>query len=323
MNPAALPTIPIEAGVTVVIPAFNYARYLEHAVRSAYAQGYRPLEVLVVDDGSTDATPDVVHGLEREFPTLRCIRQVNAGLSAARNTGIQNARHPYVAFLDADDEWHPEMLETVMREFAAQPPSTPAMACNSYRIDSAGNPIGEKKVVPRGDRYFTAGDILLKTRFMPSSVVARHSAFETAGLFDTALRSSEDRDMWVRLAAAGPIRYLDTPLVRIRKHDSNMSRNADRMRQAIRRVREKARASGVVRGSRAGFWLRFRAVEHFSGAWMYWDEGRRAKALLHSILSLLVWPLPLDHEDLHEPCFFRARAALRFLLQAPFRKRHG
>ena len=308
-------------GVTVIIPAYNYAQYLERAVRSAFAQGLRPIEVLIIDDGSTDQTPALCAQLQREFPALRCIRQDNAGLSAARNTGIRNATHPFVAFLDADDEWLPEMLETVMADFEKQPPATPAAACNCYRVDPSGLPIGEKNTHPRGDRFFTAADILLKTRFMPSCAVGRRSCFEPAGLlFDTTLRSSEDRDMWIRLAAAAPIRYLDRPLVRIRRHGSNMSRNADRMREARRRVRQKAFRNRVVPRFRAGFWLRVLAVDHFSGAWMYWDEGRCLRAIRHALLSLVLWPLPLDHRDLHEPPFFRLRAAGRFLLLGPFRR---
>jgi hypothetical protein len=81
----------------------------------------------------------------------------------------------------------------------------------------------------------------------------------------------------------------------------------------MRRVRQKAYRAGVVPRSRVGFWLRVRAVDHFQAGWMYWDEGRIARALLHAVASLLVWPFPLDYCDLHEPPFFRLRAALRFL----------
>lgn len=308
-------------GVTVIIPAYNYARYLERAVRSAFAQGFGPLEVLIIDDGSTDETPELSRQLAREFPALRCIRQENAGLSAARNTGIRNASQPFVAFLDADDEWLPEMLENVMAELGRLTAATPVVACNSYRIDPSGAPIGEKRTAARGDRFFSAADILMKTRFMPSSTVARRSAFDSAGFFDTGLRSSEDRDMWIRLATGSPIRYVDRALVRIRRHDTNMSHNADRMRGAMRRVREKAFRNRVIPRFRVDIWLRVLAVDHFSGAWMYWDERRGLRALLHSILSLLLWPLPLDHRDLHEPPFFRLRAAARFLLRGTFRKR--
>jgi hypothetical protein len=127
--------------------------------------------------------------------------------------------------------------------------------------------------------------------------------------------------MWIRLASQGPIRYLDRLLVRIRRHDRNMSRNTDRMRGAMGRVRQKAFRARVMPHGRAGFWLRVLAIDHFQGAWMYWDEGRPLRALLHAIASLALWPVPLDHRDLHEPPFFRLRAAARFLLQSPFRAR--
>jgi len=316
---AASASLP-DTGVTVVVPAYNYAQYLERAVRSALAQHHQPVEVVIVDDGSTDGTPDLARRLAAESPAVRCIRQENAGLSAARNTGIRAASHPFVAFLDADDEWLPDMLSTAMAAFQKLPASVGIVACNSYRTDPAGEPIGEKRTAPRGDRFFSAGDILAKTRFMPSCVVARRECFITAGGFDTALRSSEDRDMWLRIAARWQVFYIDQALVRIRKHASNMSRHADRMLDAMRRVRRKARQSGLKPDALPGFWLRLRAIEHFQAGWMYWDEGRNGRALYHALASLVAWPLPLDHRDLHEPPLFRLRAAVRFMLYLPFHR---
>jgi len=310
-------------GVSVVIPAYNYARFLGSAVRSAFAQRQRPVQVIVVDDGSTDDTPALCAALQREFPDLLCIRQQNAGLSAARNTGIRSAAHGLIAFLDADDEWHPEMLDTLVSDLLRQTPGTPLVACNCYRIDASGIPIGEKKTLPRGARSYSARDILFKTRFMPSCAIVRRAAFDAAGLFDTSLRSSEDRDMWVRIASLAPVRYVDLPLVRVRKHGSNMSRNSGRMRAAMRTVRRKAIHANVVPLYHIAFWLPLLAVDHFQGGWMYWDEYRPFLAIWHALLSVLLWPFPLDHRDLHEPPFFRIRAAARFILQAPFRIRRA
>jgi glycosyltransferase involved in cell wall biosynthesis len=311
-SPASLPD-PRARGVSVIIPAFNYAQYLEGAVRSALTQTRQPVEVIIVDDGSTDSTPELGANLARDLPGVRYFRQQNAGLSAARNTGIGLASHPFLTFLDCDDEFFPEMIETLMRAFDAQPPDTGLVACATIRVDREGVPIGEKRVRPRGSRGYSAADIVMKTRF-PCCVLARRSCFDSAGLFDTSLRSSEDRDMWIRIGVHQRIYYLDQPLVRIRRHESNMSRNADRMRGAMRRVRHKAFEARVVPCTHAGFWLRVLAIDHFQGAWMYWDEGRRFRALLHATISLVLWPLPLDHHNLHEPPFFRLRAALRFLL---------
>lgn len=323
-SPAPVPSPAPSEGVSVIIPAYNYAQYVERAVRSAVAQEHRPLEVIIVDDGSTDTTPELGARLASEFPEVRYFRQPNAGLSAARNAGIGLASHLFVAFLDADDEWLPGMLPAAMAGFRGEPSTTGLVACNSFRVDSQGAAIGEKRLPPRRDCYYTAVDILMKTRFMPSCVVARRSCFEAAGLFDTELRSSEDRDMWLRIAASGNrIKYLAAPMVRIRKHDSNMSRHAARMVANMRRVRRKARRAGIVARSDAGFWLRLEAIDHFQAGWMYWDERRTGRALLHAAISLAVWPLPLDRRELHEPPFFRLRAAARFLLESAFRKGRG
>ena len=316
-SPASLPA---PRGVSVIIPAYNYAQYLEGAVRSALAQTHQPIEVVIIDDGSTDTTPEVGKRLASQYPGVRYFRQQNAGLSAARNTGIRLASHSFVTFLDSDDEFLPRMIETLMRAFDATQPGTGLIACATIRVDRDGRPIGEKKVRGRGSRSFAAADIVLKTRF-PCCVLAHRSCFDAAGCFDTSLRSSEDRDMWIRIGLHSGIYYVDEPLVRIRRHDSNMSRNTDRMRAAMRRVRRKAFQARVVPATHAAFWLRVLAIDHFQGAWMYWDEGSTARAILHSIASLCLWPFPLDHNDLHEPPFFRLRAAGRFLLCGPLRRR--
>jgi len=315
-------SIPPALGVSVIIPAYNYAQYLEVAVRSALAQTFQPIEVIIVDDGSTDETPQLGTRLARDLPGVRYIRQPNAGLSAARNTGITHAMYPFMTFLDADDELLPHMVETLYRALADQPPDTAIIACSTIRVDRDGLPIGEKRIHRLGNRPFTAADILIKSRF-PCCVLARASCFDSAGLFDTSLRSSEDRDMWIRIGVNHRIFYIDQPLVRIRRHLGNMSRNTVRMRNAVRAVRAKARRARVVPIRNFGFWLRVYAIDHIQGAWMFWDEGNPLRALLHAILSLLIWPLPLDHLDLHEPPFFRLRALGRFILCAPFSSRHG
>jgi glycosyltransferase involved in cell wall biosynthesis len=318
-SPAPL-SEPAPRGVSVIIPAYNYAQYLEGAVRSAFAQTYRPLEVIIVDDGSTDGTPELGQKLARDLPGVRYVRQPNAGLSAARNTGIGLSAFPFVSFLDSDDEFLPNMVETLMAAFENQPPDTGLVACATIRMDRDGRPIGEKNLPPRGSRAYTPADILFKTRF-PCCVVARRSCFDSAGLFDTALRSSEDRDMWIRIGLHHRIYFVDQPLVRIRRHDSNMSRNTGRMREAMRRIRQKAIQTRVVSPIDVGYWLKLHAFDHFQGAWMYWDEGRTLRAIIHILISLALWPLPLDNRDLFEPPLFRIRAAARFILQGPFRKR--
>ena len=101
--------------VSVIIPAYNYADYLAAAIQSVLQQDLPDFELLVIDDGSTDGTAALVAGLTD--PRIRYVHQANAGLSAARNTGIREASHPFVAFLDADDEWLPIHLSSAVSAF--------------------------------------------------------------------------------------------------------------------------------------------------------------------------------------------------------------
>src|SRR5947207_1112090 len=138
----------MSAGVSVVIPAFNYARFLPAAIDSVLRQTFSDFEILVVDDGSTDDTPQVVASFTG--PRIRYIRQENAGLSAARNTGIRNARAPFVAFLDADDEWLPDFLATMLDAFETLGEDFAIVACGAERMDQAGRPRAPQKTALAG-----------------------------------------------------------------------------------------------------------------------------------------------------------------------------
>ena len=301
-------------GVSVIIPAYNYGRFLSDAIDSALAQTYSNFEVIVINDGSTDNTPDVA---ARYGSKIRYLRQDNAGLPAARNSGIKAARHPFVAFLDADDVWEPEMLASAMRCFSELDESVGLIACASVRTDAEGRVIASKRFASFDNCEIKARDLLLKNRFMPSAVVAKRAAFHTCGLFDTSLRSSEDRDMWIRIATKYRVNFHGKTLVRIRKHGSNMSRHADRMKRNMRRVICKAFHSRVVPRANVFFWLRVLAFNFFEVGWMHYDEGAHGKAVFDMLRSMLLWPMFLNPtQRLNEPRFFRARALIRFLLKA-------
>lgn len=301
--------------VSVVIPAFNYGRYLGAAIQSVLSQTFQNFELLVIDDGSTDDTRKILSRFTDS--RLRYVYQFNQGLSAARNTGIANARFDFVAFLDADDLWLPGMLESAVERFSRLSPDYGLVACNSLRINQAGELIDlQLKHRPcSGEQEYRAADILIKSRFMPSTVVVRAEVFQTVGLFDTSLRSSEDRDMWIRIASKYRIHYLSTPLVHIRKHATNMSRNADRMRVNMRRVLAKhSRAVAGLPGNWGGF-LQAYSFHYFEVGWMYYDEGRIPEAIAQMLKSWVAWPLFVaPARNLGQPPLFRLRALARFLL---------
>jgi glycosyltransferase involved in cell wall biosynthesis len=298
--------------VSVVIPAYNYARYLPAAMESVLAQTHLALELIVVDDGSTDDTRDVVAAFTD--PRIRYVRQANAGLSAARNTGIREARFDFIGFLDADDRWEPDLLARVMQRFSQLPPNFAAIATGCARMDGTG------AMLPAGRFHFertgelTARDFCTRNRPLSSSVVVRKSAFTTCGTFDTSLRSSEDRDMWIRITGSGHrFDFIAEPLAVIRRHGANMSSNAPRMKANSRRVLNRAWRSGAVSRLDVPFWLRVLAVHYFQVAWTHFDDGLRARAFRYLATSIVLWPLFLHPGAIREPHLFRLRALANFI----------
>lgn len=278
-------------GVTVVIPAYNYAHFLPAAIDSALGQTYRPVEIIVVDDGSTDHTPEAI---AHYGGRVRPIRQANAGLSAARNTGIRAASHPFIALLDADDRLMPERIERGMEDFERLPSDFGIVACLAERMDHQGGQLPRNPAVRETVGELRAVDILLMTRFSPSTVIARREVFEQCGYFDPELRSSEDRDMWIRGAGKWRVYLQDQRLALIRKHSGNMSSHADRMKFNMGRVIGKAWQSRVAPAYRLDLWLQVQAIYHYQTALIYHGLGRRFRALRDASLGLLYWPLPIS-----------------------------
>ncbi|MGY8656410.1 MAG: glycosyltransferase family 2 protein [Verrucomicrobiia bacterium] len=297
-------------GVSVVIPAYNYAHYLPLAIDSVLQQNYPTFEIIIVDDGSTDNTPQVT---EAYGDRIRVIRKENAGLSAARNTGIKAARYPYVAFLDADDEWMPGLLASMVWHFLKAPEPLDIVACQHLPVDQSGQLLRCKHLIKILPREIEFEDILLKSRFSPSAAIIRRDAFDECGDFDESLRSSEDRDMWLRIAARRRILLLRDMLVLVRNHPDSMSKHTDRMKANMRVVLNKAFNSGAIKQCPPFYRLKVTAFFRFQVAWMYFDEQRRWKALKEMTASLLLWPIFINTDSFNEPALFRVRSLVRFL----------
>jgi glycosyltransferase involved in cell wall biosynthesis len=305
-----LPATAGPAGVSIIIPAYNYARYLPGAIDSALAQTHPHKEVIVVDDGSTDDTPEVIaHYGER----VRGIRQANAGLSAARNTGIQAAQYPYVAFLDADDLLGPAFLAELMESFQKLPEDYGLVACDCLKFRGDGEIIPQKKLKPETAREITTAQLVLRNQFVADAVVARREVLERAGLFDVSLRSTEDRDLWIRVSRLCRLHFLPEALVKVRIHGGSMSTHGARMLESISHVLAKARAEDDGRVP-AACWRMARSFMHYQIAWTHHDAGNRAGAVRHLLKSLLAWPFFGDPHALNENVCFRIRSLRQFLL---------
>ncbi|MBL6764306.1 MAG: glycosyltransferase [Verrucomicrobiae bacterium] len=300
-------------GVSVVIPAYNYARFLPFAVESARSQDYPKFEVIVIDDGSKDDTAEVM----KQFGSpVRYVFQENAGLSAARNSGIREARYDFVCFLDADDELMPGMLRASMGRMAALERDFGMVGCDCVNIDIDGKPLPVTKHAPEKEGEVTVRDILIRTRFSPTGAVCRKEVFETCGGFDTSLKSTEDRDMWIRIATRYRVWHAGRELVHIRKHGENMSNNAARQSANMLVVLNKAYRSGAVPRSDFWFWRRVFAYQRFQSALIYNGIAKPLPAFWQLFRSIVSCPWFGDARYFGYPFLFRLRHFVRFALNA-------
>jgi glycosyltransferase involved in cell wall biosynthesis len=274
--------------VSVVIPAYNAAWCIRRAVDSVLAQSFRDFELIVVDDGSTDDTAAILAGYG---DALRVVSKPNGGLSSARNAGIAAAQGKYVAFLDADDWWLPGKLATQVALMESRPD---LLFCST--VSGVQTPEGQRLAdwrCGRDDRRSALECIFAVNAFVAgsgSAVLAKREAFQRAGSFDESLRSLEDIDMWMRLAALGGFSCIDETLVFIEKSASSMSGNLDVMRASAIQVMRKNRNLLPV-NLRGGFWrTAFASMLTDYAKWAY-RKGRISQALGDLLHALSLAPI--------------------------------
>jgi glycosyltransferase involved in cell wall biosynthesis len=295
--------------VSVVIPTYNYGRFVTAAVDSVLAQTFPAGEIIVVDDGSTD---DTAERLRPYGDRIRYIRQENQGLPAARNTGIRAARGELIALLDSDDLWHPRKLELQVRHLAASPDTGLVAADSVPGLEQGWPEVGTDAPLPF--QSFSVEDILVRSRFGPSGVLVRKECFDTVGLFDPALRSAEDRDMWLRIAARFRVVKLAVPLWWYRLHGGNMSAAAARMEENEMKVLRRTLAS--LAGGLRRLPLRLRVLSYTlkSAAYRYDIAGSRRQAIWRLLKSVALWPFPFRREEAITR-FERPKMLVLFLLR--------
>lgn len=209
--------------VSVIIPCYNQAHFLDSAIQSVLAQTYPHCEIIVVDDGSQDDTATAA----AQYPDIRYFWQPNSGLSSARNTGIRMSRGHYLVFLDSDDRLLPDALQTGVNCLHANPEC--AFVSGHYRyIRADGSIINEYPQPPIDADHYKA---LLSRNYigMHATVMYRREIFDILGGFNPALRSCEDYDLYFRVARSYPVFHHDRVIAEYRRHDSSMSLSPGRM----------------------------------------------------------------------------------------------
>jgi glycosyltransferase involved in cell wall biosynthesis len=207
----------------VVIPAYNSAGTVAAAITSALRQSVSDVEVIVVDDGSTDGTAEAARSIADE--RVEVLSQPNGGAAAARNTGIRAARGQYVALLDADDLWVPWKLERQLAVFAERP-EVRAVQSGAYFVDGALRLLSERPCSPSRDALLETLLFQNMPNNMSTLIIAREM-FERMGLFDTSLEILEEWDMAIKVARHCNLVSIEDPLSLYRVHPGNRSRNLD------------------------------------------------------------------------------------------------
>lgn len=205
--------------ISVVIPLYNKQREIAEAVRSALAQSYPPAEIVVVDDGSTDGGADAVRAIAS--PLVRLVSQPNAGVSAARNRGIEESAGEYIALLDADDAWEPGFLAEIAALIGEFPGC--GLYCTAFSIVSDDGTFPAQTPSERGvvENFFR--DSAHRYIAIPSASCIPRRVFDTVGLFPEGMKIGEDLHLWIRIARRYPACFSPARLVRYSRVASNRS----------------------------------------------------------------------------------------------------
>lgn len=275
--------------VSVIIPTYNYGRFIADAIRSVLDQTYPPTEIIAVDDGSTDDTSDVV----RSFGDgVKYVHQSNTGVCAARNFGVETSTGELLAFLDADDSWEPTKLERQVAKFADDE-NIGLVHCGMREFDEeTGQTV---RMYLDGGEKDVADNLLLweepGVQVSGSVVMVSRRAFESVGGFDTQMKVGEDWDFCYRVARRFGVGFIREPLVHYRSHPAAAHRNVAEMERGMSRFYEKAFADPSVAHLRRRAYGNFHKVM----AGSYFHEAEYGKFVSHAIKSVWMQPANLAY----------------------------
>ena len=207
--------------ISVIIPCYNGEKFIKETIQSVLDQTYSPIEILVVDDGSTDKSFEIAS----TFNEVCAVKQDNSGVAAARNVGFEQSKGDFVCFLDADDWLYPNTIEDKLN----------ALLSSNAAISHGKAIVTDENLIPTGDVLIGAKDNTLQALLnysppaipCPSNALIARWAIDTCGLFDTRLSTSADYEMWIRIASKYEVVRVDSNAVKYRQHGSNMFANLE------------------------------------------------------------------------------------------------
>ena len=208
--------------VSIILPTYNREHVISRSIDSVISQTYSNFELIIVDDGSTDNTSDILKKYEGK---VEYIKQKNSGVSSARNTGIKLAKGEYIAFIDSDDQWLPTKLQRQIEYFMSHSRDGLSMVCTDVTIiDTDGNPHERRRFMPKTSSCLLDTVDIFKDPYLGLPTVILKSCYLTSdNVFDESLRSAEDIDLYLRLSLSGKAGYLHEKLVNIHQSHNSLS----------------------------------------------------------------------------------------------------
>lgn len=276
------------ATVDIIIPAYNAARHLSSAIDSVIAQSYDDWRIILVNDGSSDATAQIAERFQQQLgPRMLVITQANAGVSAARNTAIRAATGDFLAMLDADDIWLPCRLAESLKSFELRPAAGLSYGLVT-RISESGELLATFAGNPQNAEGRIAPYIYMRSIELPCvTVTLRRSCLAETGLFDETMRATEDRDLWLRIAQRYEVAYVPKVIALYRTYANSASADIDGMLSGqLRFIRKNYGISGC--GPIARQIATARAYKQRAEGMK--DRSRPWAALLDSLRACIIWP---------------------------------
>ncbi len=271
--------------VSVIITTYNRAGLLVEAIESVRSQTYADWELIVVDDESGDSTSQVMEEWVRRDARIRYVRQKHAGVAAARNRGISEARGEFLAFLDDDDEFLPEKL-AVQSDYLRRHPAAGFV----YSQMEVANP-GRMVIEPQAEAAVrNLAELFDRCLIRPSGVLCRSGILHQAGEFDASVEPCEDYDLWLKMAALAPFGFIERPLARYGVLPGSASKNFVRQNRKRAILLKRVRVNPVVGVT---FWGRRRRLgaNEYRLARFYRDNAEHLKSTKCLIRAILDYPL--------------------------------